>query len=48
MPCIISQLYRAFLNIKNILQQHCYLLKIDPTLEETFQQIPKPKGHHRW
>ena len=25
---------------KNILQQHWQLLKIDPTLEDTFQQIP--------
>ena len=26
--------------IQNIHKQHWYLLKIDPTLEETFQQIP--------
>ena len=27
---------------KNILQQHWHLLKIDSTLEETFQQNPMP------
>ena len=31
---------RTLPNIKNILQQHWNLLKIDPTLEETFQQNP--------
>ena len=31
---------RTLPNIKNILQQHWHLLKIDPTLEETFQQAP--------
>ena len=27
-------------NIKNILQQQWHLLKIDPTIEDTFQQAP--------
>ena len=31
---------RTLRNIKNILQQHWHLLKLDSTLEETYQQIP--------